>query len=65
MKPLSFKATHYGVPAGEKMLIRVNAYNLLKRVPKKISDRKLPFKVRYGFTDLDAVTVQIPAGYSD
>jgi len=60
---VELKATHYGVRAGEKMLLRVNAYNLLKRVPKKVPDRKLPFIVRYGFTDLDAVTVQIPPGY--
>lgn len=58
------QATHYGVPAGDKMLLRINAFNLHKIIPKKISDRKQPFKVRYGFTDVDEVTVQIPEGYS-
>lgn len=57
-------ATHYGVPAGDKMLLRINAFNLHKRIPKKISDRKQPFKVRYGFNDVDEVTVQIPEGYA-
>ncbi|MFD1314544.1 DUF3857 domain-containing protein [Namhaeicola litoreus] len=60
LENLSFDAKKYGMNAGNRMLIRLNAFNLMTSIPRKEEDRKFPFILKMGYQDIDEVVVQIP-----
>lgn len=63
MEDLSFEAKKYGMNAGNRMLIRLNAFNLMTSIPRKEQDRKFPFILKTGYQDIDEVVVHIPETY--
>jgi hypothetical protein len=63
MEDLSFEAKKYGMNAGNRMLIRLNAFNLMTSIPRKEQDRKFPFILKMGYQDIDEVVVHIPETY--
>lgn len=60
---LQFSAKNYGVKAGDRMLIKLNAFNVQKGIPPVSRDRKFPLVINYGYEDVDEITICIPEGY--
>jgi len=58
---LEFIASHYASQTDSEMLISVNAFNKFSNAPKRIRNRKLPFKIASGFLDIDEVKIKLPA----
>ncbi|MEN8186179.1 MAG: DUF3857 domain-containing protein [Bacteroidota bacterium] len=57
---ISFNAGNYGVFSGDRMLVRINAFNVNDNVPKRIRNRKLPLEIKYGYLDKDEVIINLP-----
>jgi hypothetical protein len=57
---LVFEASDYALFTENQMLITVNAFNKNTFVPKRIRNRKLPFEITNGYTDIDSIKIQIP-----
>lgn len=60
---ISFSATNYGIKSGNRMLVRLNAFNVNDNIPKRIRNRKLPLEIQYGFLDVDEVIINLPKEY--
>ncbi len=61
---IEFKADNYAVQSGERMLVRLNAFNVNRNSPKRIQNRKLPLEIDYGFLDTDSVIIHLPNNYN-
>ena len=61
---LEFTASNYVSFSGDQMLIPINAFSQGIYVPKRISDRKLPIKIKRSYIDLDEVEIKLPQNYS-
>ncbi len=48
--------------SSKRMFVKVNLFSGLN-VPEKNSERKLPFKIKRGYTRIDSIHINIPAGY--
>lgn len=64
IEDIDFTATNYGVNSGERMLVRLNAFNVNGNIPNRIVNRKLPLEIQYGFLDIDEVIINLPTDYS-
>lgn len=60
---LNFQATNYPKIVANRMLLTVNALNRNTHVPDRYRNRKLPLKIKRGFTDVDEVEIILPQGY--
>ena len=60
---LSFKAENYGAVSGERMILQINAFNVVSYIPKRIRERKLPVEISRGYYDVDEVIVELPSDY--
>ena len=60
---IEFTASNYGIKSGQRMLIRLNAFNVNNNIPKRIRNRKLPLEIQYGFLDIDEVIINLPKNY--
>ncbi|MEP5339221.1 MAG: DUF3857 domain-containing protein [Algibacter sp.] len=60
---IDFKALGYSKVIGERMLVNINVLNRNKYVPDRYRNRKLPFKIKRGFKDVDEVEIKLPEGY--
>lgn len=49
--------------SGDKMLFRVNVFNLSQSSPKRYRNRKLPLKIRRGFKEEDEFVITLPDSY--
>jgi len=61
---ITFSADNYAVQSGERMLVRLNAFNLYLDIPKRIQNRKLPFEIKAGFLDKDSVIINLPKSFT-
>lgn len=61
---IAFTATNYGTVSGNRMIITLNAFNVIGRAPKRVRNRKLPVAVSNGFYDIDIVTIKLPSDYT-
>ena len=61
---IAFKALGYSKVIGERMLVNINVLNRNKYVPDRYRNRKLPFKIKRGFKDVDEVEIKLPNGYT-
>ncbi len=46
-----------------ELLLKPNAFNLMNFVPDRYRDRKTPFEISRGFTDVDDFKIEIPQGH--
>ena len=60
---LTVSVSNYATKAGEKLLVPINPFNRITKVPRKYSDRKLPFKTDRSFSDTDVYQFVIPSEY--
>ncbi len=60
---VSFTADNYGAINGDRILLPINAFNVVSYVPKRMRNRKLPIEITRGFYDIDAVEVTLPSDY--
>lgn len=60
---LDVTISEYASINGSDYLIKVNMFNRYNSVPKRYRNRKLPFKIRRGFKDVDTYTFKVPEGY--
>ncbi|PHR71211.1 MAG: DUF3857 domain-containing protein [Lutibacter sp.] len=60
---LSFVADNYGAVSGERMILPINAFNVVSYTPKRIRDRKLPVEITRGYYKVDVVIVELPSDY--
>lgn len=60
---IEFSASNYAVKSGERMLVKLNAFNLNNNIPKRFRSRNLPLEIKYGFFDIDEVVVNLPPNY--
>lgn len=58
-----FTATNYAVNSGERMLVRLNAFNVNQNIPKRYRNRKQALEIQYGFLDIDEVIINLPKNY--
>ena len=61
---ISFTATNYGTVSGNRMIIPLNAFNVIGRAPKRVRNRRLPVDIPRGFYDTDEVTIKLPSDYT-
>ena len=57
---LSVSLEGYARQLNDKILLAPNAFNRLERIPKKYSDRKLPFKISRSYSDYDEFIIKFP-----
>ncbi len=48
--------------SSKRMFVKVNLFSGLS-VPEKNNERKLPFKIKRGYTRIDSIHINIPVGY--
>jgi len=60
---IKFSATNYTVNSGERMLVRLNAFNVNQNIPKRYRNRKQALEIQYGFLDEDYVIIDLPKNY--
>ncbi len=60
---IKFNAFGYAKVLGDRMLLTLNAFNRNRNIPKKYKTRNLPVQVKRGFTDIDVIEIELPAGY--
>ncbi len=60
---IKFTASNYAVNSGDRMLVRLNAFNVNQNIPKRYRNRKLPLEIQYGFLDIDEVIINLPENY--
>ena len=60
---LTVSVSNYATKAGEKLLVPINPFNRITKVPRKYSERKLPFKTERSFSDTDVYQFEIPSEY--
>ena len=60
---IAFTATNYAVNSGERMLVRLNAFNVNQNIPKRYRNRKQALEIQYGFLDIDDVIIDLPKNY--
>jgi len=60
---IKFSATNYAVNSGERMLVRLNAFNVNHNIPKRYRNRKQALEIQYGFLDIDEVIIDLPKNY--
>jgi hypothetical protein len=53
-------AVNYGNISGGKMMFALNAYNQYTGSVKRIRNRKNPFEIQRGFSDVDEITIVLP-----
>jgi len=53
-------AVNYGNISGGKMMFALNAYNQYTGTVKRIRNRKNPFEIQRGFSDVDEITIVLP-----
>ena len=61
---LKFSAGHYAVKSGDRLLLRLNAFNVNSHIPPRIRNRKQDLEIKYGYFDTDTVLIRLPEGYS-
>lgn len=61
---VAFTATNYGTVSGSRMIIPLNAFNVIERAPKRVRNRKLPVEISRGYYDVDVVTIKLPTDYT-
>ncbi|SDW97211.1 DUF3857 domain-containing protein [Flavobacterium degerlachei] len=57
-------AVNYGSVSADKMMFAVNAYNQYTRSVKRIRNRKNPFEIQRGFSDLDEISIALPQEFA-
>ncbi len=60
---LEIKGTNFGMPAGNKILVPLNIYNLPVENTPRYTPRKLPLKILRGKTYIDQSKIIIPEAY--
>ena len=60
---VEFTAQNYTKPVGNRMFLTVNTFNRNKNIPDRYRNRKLPFQILRGFTDVDEVEISLPDNY--
>jgi len=60
---LNVSVSNYATMAGDKLLVAINPFNRLSRVPIKYEERKLPFQTSRSFLDTDSYVFEIPREY--
>jgi len=60
---LNVSVSNYATMAGDKLLVAINPFNRLSRVPVKYEERKLPFQTSRSFLDTDSYVFEIPSEY--
>lgn len=63
VEDVSFQATNYSKILGNRMLLTLNALNRNTDIPDRYRNRKLPLKIKRGFTDIDEVEIKLPQDY--
>jgi len=61
---LNVSVSNYATLAGDKLLVAINPFNRLSRVPIKYEERKLPFQTSRSFSDSDSYVFEIPNEYT-
>jgi hypothetical protein len=60
---LEIRGTNFGIPAGNKILVPLNIYDLPVEKTPRYTPRKLPLKILRGKTFIDHSKIIIPDGY--
>ena len=63
VEDVRFQATNYSKILGNRMLLTLNALNRNTNIPDRYRNRKLPLKIKRGFTDIDEVEIKLPQDY--
>jgi hypothetical protein len=61
---LNLKAPKYALKAGDRLLLTPNVFNQKTYVPPKYDERKLPFEIDRGYTDIDEYIFTISDAYN-
>nr|WP_294929765.1 DUF3857 domain-containing protein [uncultured Flavobacterium sp.] len=56
-------AMNYGVISNNKMIFPVDAFNQNKGNVKRIRNRKTPFQIQRGYSDIDEIEISLPVGF--
>ena len=59
---IKVSATKYMTEIGDVMLLEPNMFNKMSSAPPRYRNRKLPFEIDRGFTDIDEFEIVIPSG---
>lgn len=61
---IDFTADNYAVQSGDRMLVRLNAFNVNRNTPKRVQNRKLPLEIAHGYLDKDSVIINLPKSFT-
>jgi transglutaminase-like putative cysteine protease len=57
-------ALNYGAITGNKMMVVMNAYNMMAANVKRIRNRQTPFQILRGFFDKDEIAIELPVNFA-
>lgn len=57
---IELAAERYALKAGKRLLLQPNVFNRIESAPPRYSERKIPFEMERGFTDIDTYEISIP-----
>ena len=57
---IGVKAERYASKTGNRLLLQPNMFNRTETAPQRYQERKIPFEMERGFTDIDEYEITIP-----
>lgn len=57
---IGVKAERYASITGNRLLLQPNMFNRTEKAPQRYQERKIPFEMERGFTDVDVYEITIP-----
>jgi hypothetical protein len=60
IETIGLTAERYASKTGSRILIQPNAFNRIGSAPQRYQERKIPFEMQRGFTDVDTYEITIP-----
>ena len=60
VETIALAAERYASKAGNRLLIQPNVFNRIGSAPQRYNERRIPFEMERGFTDIDTYEIIIP-----
>jgi hypothetical protein len=60
---ISISAPTFAAKTGSRLFLPVNIFNLIKSIPARVENRKMPVYRQYAYSDKDSVIFHLPGGF--
>ncbi|MEO6346935.1 MAG: DUF3858 domain-containing protein, partial [Aquaticitalea sp.] len=60
---IAISANRYASKTGNRILVQPNLFNKTETAPQRYQDRKIPFEMERGYTDIDVYEIAVPNSF--